>query len=170
MLILSAHRYAETRYGEQVTITKIKESPKSKTGSDVESNLELSLRAAAATTFKERAYTSPFYAYAASRLLREQGDNVQGNTAEDFNREDLEGIMDIYTGMRSIEEAVQTKRGLGIRPDAKATLPVSELTAVELADHPWEEMIRELGGAPVIEPLAALVPPGCHLRTCPRST
>ena len=78
-------------------------------------------------------------------------------------RGELGELMSLYTGATSAEEALQTDRGLRIRPDAKAaakarTLPVGGLEGVPLPAHPWAKMIAEKKLVPKVEPLAALAP------------
>ena len=70
----------------------------------------------------------------------------------------LEEAMSLYTGMTSVEEALQAERALVTGAEGPQTVEISAVEAVPMASHPWPEMIASLGKAPVIEPLAHRVP------------
>ena len=67
--------------------------------------------------------------------------------------------MALYTGMTSVEEALQHDRGLLLRGAAQQpTIALSTLQGPPLPSHPWPEMIKALGKQPVVEPMAAQIP------------
>lgn len=78
-------------------------------------------------------------------------------------RNSQRGTMQLYTGMASVDEALQADRGLRIprgKPGA-ATIPMGSIKGVALAAHPWNELIAEAtktGKTTAIEPLAGRVP------------
>jgi hypothetical protein len=75
------------------------------------------------------------------------------------NRSELYDLMSIYTGMTSINEALQADRILNPAAAAeKADIPLEGLSGVPLPAHPWPEMIKELGVKPVVEPMASYIP------------
>jgi hypothetical protein len=78
-------------------------------------------------------------------------------------RGDLGEMMSLYTGVTSAEEALQTDRGLRVRPDVKAvakarTVALSAVEGVPLPSHPWAAMIAEKKLTPKVEALASLAP------------
>jgi len=77
-------------------------------------------------------------------------------------RSRLGEMMALYTGLTSVEEALQTDRALFFRRDYKkgATVALASIKGVELPAHPWDSMIAELGEKKslVIDPLAQHVP------------
>ena len=103
----------------------------------------------------------PFPAFASGRarlLAGERGTDVAARPTRE-SKTDLSEMMSLYTGMLSVEEALQADRGLLVRAEqAEATIPIADVEGVALASHPWDEMIREMGKEPVIEPLASAVP------------
>ena len=112
-----------------------------------------------ATWFEMRG-RGPFYSFAGARLRHLEGKFRPAVPGRRERRSELGELMSLYTGMTSVEEALQADRGLMVRAeDAKArTIPVANVQAVPVATHPWEAMIKELGQSPQIEPLAAMVP------------
>ncbi len=79
--------------------------------------------------------------------------------ARNTNRSELYDLMSIYTGMTSINEALQADRILNPAAAAeKADIPLESLAGVPLPAHPWPEMIKELGVKPVVEPMASYIP------------
>ncbi|MSP74306.1 MAG: hypothetical protein EXR76_19420, partial [Myxococcales bacterium] len=118
------------------------------------------LDARAGLAFSRR---DPALSFAAHRLraLTDRGSN--GATQARPDRTDLDELMALYSGLTSIEEALQTDRALRVGPSAKSVrdnLPLSSLSGVALPSHPWAQMLAELPSrpTPVIEPLAAAVP------------
>ena len=105
---------------------------------------------------------SGFAAFAAARLGRLAGRaDADPNLANlrRFDDSEIADTMSLYTGMTSIEEALQADRGLRTNgAPAEQTVPLADLKPVPLASHPWDEMMKKLGKAPVMEPLAAVVP------------
>lgn len=104
---------------------------------------------------------SPFGAFASGRAARLGGG--AGTTAEAIPTRDRQGdiadAMSLYTGMTSIEEALQADRGLRLREaSGERTIPIADLKPVPLAAHPWDAMMAKLGKQPVMEPLASMVP------------
>ncbi len=108
------------------------------------------------------ALPDPFFAYAHYRsgLVPQRGG--AGVTRLGARRPEVGELMSLYTGWRSVEEALQTDRALLTRGDRpkERTIPIATLKGVPLAEHPWAAMLAELPGKPqpVIEPLGAAVP------------
>ena len=106
----------------------------------------------------------PFYVYAQQRLLRMSEPNRRRGQPRPTRRRksDVGETMSLFTGLTSVEEALQVDRGLMIRGDkaGERSAPLSKVEALDLPAHPWEEMLGELEGKPepVVEPLAAYVP------------
>ncbi|TXD35163.1 hypothetical protein FRC98_16970 [Lujinxingia vulgaris] len=72
----------------------------------------------------------------------------------------LHETMATYSGLRSVEETLQIDRAFFSRaaPASEQTIDLETIEGVGLAEHPWQEMIAELGQQPTIEPLASSVP------------
>ena len=103
----------------------------------------------------------PFYSFAGARLKDRATSAGRELMFARPNPSELNNMMDFYTGMTSVEEALQLERGLRVRGDAqKPTIDIASIEGVPLAAHPWDKMIAELPGSPtpVIEPLASHVP------------
>jgi hypothetical protein len=106
----------------------------------------------------------PFYAFAAARAERLGG----GATADGFtqprraDKTDLADTMSLYTGMTSVQEALQADRGLMVRSglgDASAdTVSLDGIAGVPLPTHPWDEMLRTAQKTPVVEDMARHIP------------
>ena len=67
-------------------------------------------------------------------------------------RADIAELMDLYTGMTSVHEALQWDRNLRLdrtRP-RDWSWSVRAIEGVPLPAHPWEQMIAELGRQPVV--------------------
>ena len=104
-----------------------------------------------------------YYRYASSRLgALAKGEAEQGRAEVNTWAQrpgEFAQTMDLYTGMTSIEEALQTDRGLRVRKgEEKRDVALSTIRAVEVEAHPWGEMINELGRESVHAPLADIVP------------
>lgn len=109
-----------------------------------------------------RGQRQPFWAFAAARLdamaraaAPTQAARVRVRSAGVLD------LMQLYTGMTSVEEALQTDRGLRVPPeDPGASLPLSAIEPLVLPGHPWGDMIAAApgGGDPVVEPLARMAP------------
>lgn len=110
--------------------------------------------------------TQPFYPFAASRLERlAEGPATGGPTAiARERRTELAEAMSLYTGLESVDEAMQADRGLLLRParrlaEDEPTIDAAEIPGNALPPHPWEAMLAAPGAPhPVIEPLAASIP------------
>jgi hypothetical protein len=105
--------------------------------------------------------TVPFYQFASGRLALLAGKAAGGRGAAQTppSRTEIAELMSLYSGMQSINEALQHDRGLRLAADAaKATIPVATIAGVPLPAHPWDAMIAELKKAPAVEPLASFVP------------
>jgi hypothetical protein len=121
---------------------------------------------AAAETLQNRASferSEGFYAFASARLARIGDPKLArpGATPWAFAapRPELDQLMDLYTGMTSVEEALQTDRGLFTAPTPQAaTIDPKSISGVPMPAHPWPSMLAKLGKKPVVEPLAASVP------------
>jgi hypothetical protein len=102
------------------------------------------------------------YDFAAARAQVLSG-AVSADPAADTGRSrrgELGDMMALYTGVTSIEEALQADRGLMIRGAAKdaETVPLASVQGVALAVHPWDEIIAATGREPKIEPMAKIAP------------
>ncbi|MBH23903.1 MAG: hypothetical protein CMH57_05485 [Myxococcales bacterium] len=150
--------YGEVEAGGEhpITVTAAKKAPRDK-------ELERLFQLGAASWFETQG--APFYSFASGRM-RAIAEGWKPSAAEDAvvvrraPRTDLGELMDLYTGMTSVEEALQTRRALMVRgATEKATVPLAKIEPVPLAKHPWDAMIQELNvGGPAIEPLASYVP------------
>lgn len=102
-----------------------------------------------------------FEAFAAGRARLYAGAAAPGDMPVDgpMRRGPVAEVMSLYTGVASMEEALQIDRGLRLGAESltQATVSLSELTPVPLAAHPWDALLAQRP-APVIEPLAAYVP------------
>lgn len=68
-------------------------------------------------------------------------------------------LMSLYTGMTSVQEALQYDRTLLLTDvRQKADIDLASIPGVPLPVHPWDQMITELGASPVVEPLASVIP------------
>ncbi|MDX9720564.1 MAG: hypothetical protein RBU37_07445, partial [Myxococcota bacterium] len=126
------------------------------TKASTDQGLQSSFFAALSRWFGQRHPSTPFDAFASGRLSLLGGRNNLNQRASD-----LDSLMDLYTGMQSIDEALQIDRGLQLsstNATAGEPVPFADIQGVALAEHPWEQMITELGSTPVIEFLAASVP------------
>ncbi len=104
----------------------------------------------------------PFYAFAAARARLMAGDaGAAAGEPRPTRRGELADMMRLYTGVTSVDEALQADRGLRLRgdPAAARTVPLADVPGVALAPHPWEQIIAGLG-QPVVEPMAAAIPDG----------
>ncbi len=146
---------------QTVTVEGVGAAPK-------EADVAARFRDAASSWFDRRgvlgfARRDPFYAYAGARF-QALGKKARGQAdaiVRRGRRTDMAEMMSLYTGMTSVEEALQTDRGLLQQEfTQKRDLPFSEVEPLELPGHPWDEMIAELPGkpTPAIEPLAAFAP------------
>ncbi len=104
----------------------------------------------------------PFLTFASARLrilggLEEK--RTQGGVTR-TRRGDMGDLMALYTGLTSVEEALQSDRGLRLPPDFDTArkVPLAEVRALDLPGHPWDQLISDLGKEPVIEPLASYTP------------
>ncbi len=105
--------------------------------------------------------TVPFYQFASGRLalMAGQAGGPRAVAVTPPSRTEIAELMSLYSGMQSVNEALQHDRGLRLGADtAKATVPVASIAGVPLPAHPWDTMIAELKKAPVVEPLASFVP------------
>jgi hypothetical protein len=142
-------------------------------GNQPDPKLDVDFYAAASSWFRLHgsyaASGEPFFAFATSRLelLKELRERPRRPVAVAIEARatrqpgsELEGIMDLYTGMSSVEEALQTDRGLRDTraPRERPSVRIESLSGPKIAAHPWPRMIAELGRQPVVEPLAAAVP------------
>jgi hypothetical protein len=111
-----------------------------------------------------------FYGFAATATARKFGvrdPNVQpvrvwnrvqgtwGPRGRFFDRE----LYETTTGAAAIAESLQLRRMNAIGPrsaEEKRTIPISKVRGIDIAEHPWKEMIGEK--KPVPEPAARLVP------------
>ncbi len=113
-------------------------------------------RAAASRYLAKSSARTPFHVFAAARL-----DAERRLSASQRRPTDLEGLMDLYTGMHSIELALQSDRGLRVGAQATYEVPIASLSGPELSEHPWEQMLAERGTAMAevsVEAMARVVP------------
>ncbi|MCA9546623.1 MAG: hypothetical protein KC613_19595 [Myxococcales bacterium] len=103
-----------------------------------------------------------FSTFAAGRFehLANQARPPERRRPRQASRSDLANTMALYTGLTSVEEALQADRGLNLPPEdyRQGKTPLADIKGVDLPGHPWPEMIAELGKEAVIEPLAAYAP------------
>jgi hypothetical protein len=83
-------------------------------------------------------------------------------TAPRHSPSELATLMDTTTGMTSLQETLQTDRGLFAASDEPATVPLSELKPPSFKPHPWAAMTAALGRSAPSEPLAAAAPAGFY--------
>ncbi|MFT7624779.1 MAG: hypothetical protein ACI9WU_003969 [Myxococcota bacterium] len=105
--------------------------------------------------------TAPWHTFAANRMSLLGGGTARGNNrARRARRSEIGDLMALYTGMTSVEEALQTDRALRIRAEAadQRTIDPATIPGVPLAAHPWDEMMEKLGKKPVMEDIAKRVP------------
>jgi hypothetical protein len=137
-------------------------------GAPFDADLARSFHRAGAEWFAEhgraRNWSSlPFYAYASARFtyLADKLEPKGTTPPRRAPRTDLHELMDLYTGMTSVDEAMQTDRALLLPDDAGvANLPASAIKPLDLPAHPWDKLLAALPGKPqpVVEPLAKSVP------------
>lgn len=103
----------------------------------------------------ETYYTStPMRSFAVARAGQKAGlPPTPGRTLTDFGR-----VMELYSGVTSVREALQFDRGLQLRREDKATVALKDVQALELPAHPWDQMIAELATKPALEEMAQYVP------------
>jgi hypothetical protein len=113
---------------------------------------------AVAKSLSERGSSLPFLGFAASRArwMAGAGKGDAGRVRQ-TRRSEMAQMMSLYTGMTSVEEALQTDRGLLLRGNVEPeTIGLADVKAIPIAAHPWDEMMD--GKTPIIEPLAMVVP------------
>lgn len=103
-----------------------------------------------------------FHAFATARMKLLGEEKRPGGTPAVLQRNRRGSVADamaLYTGWTSVEEALQTDRGLRAAGGGwtDATLPLATVKGVSLPNHPWAALQTD-APAPVIEPLAAWVP------------
>ncbi|MSP72632.1 MAG: hypothetical protein EXR76_10730 [Myxococcales bacterium] len=101
--------------------------------------------------------------FAAHRLRAVGTDGSDDLQQGRVGRSDLADLMALYTGLTSVEEALQTDRALRLRAVSAAStgaVSLASLKGVSLPAHPWAQMLSELPGKakPIVEPLAYAVP------------
>ena len=101
--------------------------------------------------------------FAAHRLRAVGTDGSDDLQQGRVGRSELADLMALYTGLTSVEEALQTDRALRLRAVSAAStgaVPLASLKGVSLPAHPWAQMLSELPGKPkpIVEPLASAVP------------
>jgi len=112
---------------------------------------------------------SGFGAFASARLQTMIGDkkaSSDGSRRVRPSRTSLLDTMALMSGLTSVEEALQTDRGLALDTGldgSNRVIPLGEVPGVSLVKHPWEKMISTLGQGttpkvPVVEPIASIVP------------
>ena len=124
-------------------------------------DLEAHLLRAATDTFSRRSQDHPFYSFARHRLfwLANRGSVRPARPDEaQWSSSTLAHAMELYTGMGTLEESLQSQRGLRVYGPSEQSVDIESLAPVALAPHPWEEMKAELSGKMRIEKLAAWVP------------
>lgn len=117
-----------------------------------------------ATGTRSFAPAPPFVAFATARCER-LGDLTRydaGMRPTQERKTDLAEAMSLYTGMTSVNEALQTDRGLMLRSGlghAKdQTVPLATVEGVPLPPHPWDEMLTKAQKVPKIEAMAQHIP------------
>ncbi|MEZ4265872.1 MAG: hypothetical protein R3F39_05800 [Myxococcota bacterium] len=106
----------------------------------------------------------PYFAFAAARAER-LGDVTTydgGARPTPEAKTDMAETMSLYTGMTSINEALQTDRGLMLRStlgDPKTdTVALASVEGVPQPQHPWDAMLTKAQKVPKIEPMAKHIP------------
>ncbi len=119
-----------------------------------------------ATGSRSFAPTPPFVAFASARCDR-LGDVARydaGQRPTQQRKTDLAEAMSLYTGMTSVNEALQTDRGLMLRSPLghakEQTVALASLEGVPQPQHPWEEMLAKAQETPKVEALAEHIPQG----------
>lgn len=125
--------------------------------------LEVHFWNALARSFENVRRGSGFHRYAAqrARYFADPKRTIENTRDPNFQRQsDLQRQMDLYSGMTSVNEALQSDRALLLRaePPSERKLAVGDIKRLELEPHPWDDMIAELGATPKLEPLAASIP------------
>jgi hypothetical protein len=107
----------------------------------------------------------PFYRFASSRLSvlpakKGPAGKPAAKGTEVPRRTDIADLMNLYSGAESIEEALQSDRGLLLRgaPAQDRTVPLADVQALSLTAHPWDKLLADLKKSPTVEPLARYVP------------
>lgn len=115
----------------------------------------------------ETRFESPFHAFAAARvhaaLLGTKAAAAAVATAVDVRRpsNDFTALMYTTTAATSLQEALQYDKGLRtVATQGKREVPIADIAAPALADHPFAAMRAGLpaGAEPTPEPLAAAAP------------
>lgn len=156
-----ANRQEEAGHRQRVDVRGVKSGPQN-------ARLEQHFAEAASKWMEHRGHRG-FGAFASARLKSMAGTRVKrdvGRVPQRARRTSLIETMALYSGLTSVEEALQSDRGLGLGQGMEAsarTIPVTELTGVQLPKHPWEKMIADLAKGPtpkhpVVEPVASAVP------------
>lgn len=136
-------------------------------GAEAMADLDQRFFEAAARWFSKRGNlgtlrASLFGVYAARRfeVLADQRRPEALRRPQRLPMTDLNEAMRLYTGLASVEEALQADRALDLPADAYRgpDRALSALEPVSLPGHPWAEMLAALGKPPVVEPLAAFAP------------
>ncbi|NUN16525.1 MAG: hypothetical protein HUU55_23105 [Myxococcales bacterium] len=105
--------------------------------------------------------SSMFASFASARSALLSGNPATPDWDQQQRRfDDLTEMMSLYTGALSIQEALQSDRGLLLARSAsdQPTIPISDVAGVPLSDHPFAKMIQTSGKKPKMEPLANRVP------------
>lgn len=149
---------------QQVTVQLPAELPARET-------LEADFYQMGANWFQQRAQRAPgqdgFSAFAAQRLAwraqqLQAPKGLQAVPPTPGRRTELGRMMSFFSGLDSVEEALQTDRGLLLRADSPEPreLPLAQVAGLPQPPHPWAQMLARLpGGAkPAMEPLADAAP------------
>src|SRR5262249_29257615 len=100
----------------------------------------------------------PFARVATGRKYRVDPGENQGPHRQ--GRADVGGLYELTTGATALTESLALSRSFtpGNRIDQaeKRTIAVERIQGIDVAQHPWEEMMRQR--KPADEPLAKLVP------------
>lgn len=105
--------------------------------------------------------SSMFAAFASARSSLLSGNPAPPDWDQQQRRsDDLTDMMSLYTGALSIQEALQSDRGLLLARSNETipTIPIGDVSSVPLTDHPFAKMIQTSGKKPKMEPLASRVP------------
>ncbi len=100
---------------------------------------------------------SPFRSFALTSLRRAARGTLP-DVLEPERYGAWEDLMDLGTGRRSIDLALQTNSPLRARATERPTIPISKLKPPELNIPPYEQMLAQLGTAVPAEPLANTTP------------
>lgn len=101
----------------------------------------------------------PFRDFALARLATIASPGSAWPAALSPGTTDWPDLMELFSGERSVEAALQTRSQLRSEVDKfRPSISISELRPPAVVRHPWKEMLKILGSTVPAEPLANVVP------------